>query len=166
MGRIRGSVGHSERAGCVATSAGAESCRRRGAYFLCAAAWIEKNRGSKFAHCLSGVEKGAARGSHSRNAAESGLDGRGICPVSEVFEGEHRAACRARWARKLSGRPAARERRAVSDGAHRRVGGVFLCPRALWISSALHGPANRQSEDWCARQWLPVFVRESSDFQK
>jgi len=108
---------------------------------------LRKTAELNLAHCLSGVEQRAAQDNHPRNAAKFGLDGRGICQISEVFEREHHAACRARGARKLFRRPAARERRALSDGAHRRVGVVFICPRALRISSALHGPANRQSED-------------------
>src|SRR5713226_4135715 len=50
--------------------------------------------------------------------------------------------------------------------AHRRGGVVLLRARAVRISSALHGSANRQPEDRCTRERLPVLAGESSDFQE
>src|SRR2546427_7438059 len=46
------------------------------------------------------------------------------------------------------------------DGAHRRMGVVFLCARALRISAALYGPADRQSENRRARKQLPMRSEE------
>src|SRR5258708_33317260 len=95
------------------------------------------------------MERCATRNSCAWNAAQSGLDGGGVRPASEIFEREYRANCRAGWPRKFSGRTAARETRALSDGAHRSVGIVLFCARALRISCALPVPANRRPEDRC-----------------
>src|SRR6266487_2312722 len=86
------------------------------------------------------------------------MDGGGDCAASRVFEGKYRAGCGARRARQLSGGPAARKRCALSDGAHRSVGVVFVCARLVWLSAALHGAAHRQQEDRSSGEWLPAVV--------
>src|SRR5216117_4007612 len=97
MDRIRGGVGHSERAGRLAAAAGAQFCVGNDALFLCFAASIEENRGNQSSNCIPGLERRPAQESHSRDATESGLDGGGVCPASEVLEREYRRNCRSRY---------------------------------------------------------------------
>src|SRR5205809_6637939 len=114
MDRIRGGVGHSERAGRLAAAAGAQFCVGNDALFLCFAASIAENRGDQSSNCIPGLERRPAQDSHWRAATESGLDGGGVCPAAEVLEREYRRSWRSRWAWKLPGRAPARERRAVA----------------------------------------------------
>src|SRR5713101_4083520 len=104
------------------------------------------------------MERRPTQGSRARDAAKFWLDGSRVWPFSEIYKGKYRADCRAGWPRKFSGRAAARERRALPDGSHRRVGIVFVCACAVRVSTALHGPANRQLEDRRAGERLPMFV--------
>src|SRR6266852_8546336 len=98
MGRIRGSGDYFEGTRRVAAAGREEFCCGNRTHFLCAAAGIEENRGSEFADCVPGMERCTAQGGCARDAAQFRLDGGGVCPIPEIFEGEYRADCLARWA--------------------------------------------------------------------
>src|SRR5260370_29885233 len=97
MDRIRGGVDYFEGTRRVAAAGREEFCCGNRTHFLCAAAEIEENRGSEFADCVPGMERCTAQSGCARDAAEFGLDGGGVCAVSEIFEREYRANCRAGW---------------------------------------------------------------------
>src|SRR5207247_7828669 len=101
MDRIRGGVGHSERAGRLAAAAGAQFCVGNDALFLCFAASIEENRVDQSSNCIPGLARRPGQESHSRVATESGLDGGGVCAACEVLDRDYRRNCRSRWPLKL-----------------------------------------------------------------
>src|SRR6202041_2488261 len=85
---------------------------------------------------VSGLERGETQGRDSRDDPANRLDGRRILAIPAVRAAEHRAERGAGWFGKFRCGAAARERRAVSDWAHERVGAFFFCARAVWEPAA------------------------------
>jgi len=115
--------------------------RGSNAYFLWAAAWTKENRRGESAHCLSRLDRRA------RETVVRGMQ-RNLGWMAAEFARfpKYSKEKSSKWScwmahENFPGGAAARERRALSDGAHRRVGVVLLCACALRIS--LHYMARR-----------------------
>jgi len=75
-----------------------------------------------------------------------------------------------RWmAMRIFWKDSGAERRPLLTGHYRRLGTFFICARALRVSTALHGQANRQPEDrWAVNEYRcmsgnrPIFKNESA----
>src|SRR5712692_9413417 len=93
MARIRSGVAHLKRAGCIAPARGAKPCSCGYAHSFCASSEAEEDRGSKSTDRFSCLERHATQGDYSGDAAESGLDGRGVRPFPEVHKEEYRRDC-------------------------------------------------------------------------
>src|SRR5580704_122445 len=89
MVAVRGGVDVCEDAGGAAEAGGAWGCVGWGVFTAFAAAETAKDCGSQFADGISGMDRGAAAWGDEWNDAQLGLDGGGICTVSEIFEGEY-----------------------------------------------------------------------------
>ncbi len=62
----------------------------RGARAVRGAAEAAADGGIQFAAGVSGVGRCAARGCDSRDGAQPGMDGGGVCALAAILEGEHR----------------------------------------------------------------------------